>query len=441
MACHLFVLLMAIMSIALTTNVYIELSTHGARTSNRGRLRNDGALRDECKIPRYERRPWSCEPDDRLTKKSLVLKDGETILDLSKQLCSVRRIVVGKSAKVWDYGNEIWVLSGAEKDGLIVKYDFIESGDIESLRDDAKKHSSGFDTVMISGTWPTTGPMAEILTRLVKLGGRIVRARVFGVYFCGSIGMDVDPVINEINLDNGKTLRNDGGRHRSLTNARGLGAEASGLAQVVSSVFRRRGRGRRRNATFWRSCRSTDYPRGPFDNRECLFEDRNGNITLPAAANLDTGLKVSNGMIMSARYARQLGREDQISSDFEDPCLSSISGHSTPVIGILRDVSFRLKRTSVTFKRDFFVCDAIDQLADIMFGAHFLKDHLHLLFEKMKNIGSLFAPWFSAKKESPDEKLEREKLQLQAKIEAARQELARLENERRKSEAAQRSSA
>jgi len=30
----------------------------------------------------------------------------------------------------------------------------------------------------------------------------------------------------------------------------------------------------------------------PFDDRECLFQDKDGHVTMPALANLDTGLKV-----------------------------------------------------------------------------------------------------------------------------------------------------
>ncbi|MCJ1270266.1 hypothetical protein MMC22_010162 [Lobaria immixta] len=152
----------------------------------------------------------------------------------------------------------------------------------------------------------------------------------------------------------------------------------------------RRGRGKRRNEAYWTDYNSRDDT-DPFDGRECLFSDENGNLRTPAMANLDTGLKVTGGLIMSSQYAKELGRYQDISQDFVDPCLRSISGHLTPVAGILRDVSFRLKGTSVTFMRDFFICDAIDGLVDIMFGASFIRNQFKLFFERVKECFSTFA--------------------------------------------------
>lgn len=175
-----------------------------------------------------------------------------------------------------------------------------------------------------------------------------------------------------------------------------------------------------------------------FDGRECLFSDGKGNVRTPAMANLDTGLKVPGGLIMSSQYAQELGRYQDISQDFVDPCLRSISGHMTPVTGILRDVVFRLKGTSVTFKRDFFICDAIDGMVDIMFGASFIKNQFKLFFERAKDCISTFATWFSTKKESKEEKAERERRERDQRIKATRREIARLQNEEQMLRAAQR---
>lgn len=98
-----------------------------------------------------------------------------------------------------------------------------------------------------------------------------------------------------------------------------------------------RGRGKRRNAGYWTDYNSRDDT-DPFGRRECVFSDGDGNLRTPAMANLDTGLKVTGGLIMSCQYAKELGRYQDISQDFVDPCLRSISGHLTPVAGILRDV-------------------------------------------------------------------------------------------------------
>lgn len=154
-------------------------------------------------------------------------------------------------------------------------------------------------------------------------------------------------------------------------------------------------------------------------------------------ANLDTGLKVPGGLIMSSYYAKELGRHQDISQDFVDPCLRSISGHMTPVTGILRDVAFRLKGSSITFKRDFFICDAIDGLVDIMFGASFIKNQFKLLFERVKECLGIFATWFSTKKESTEEKAERERRERDQKTKANQREIARLQKEQQTAEAAQ----
>ncbi|KAK3652932.1 metalloprotease [Elasticomyces elasticus] len=200
----------------------------------------------------------------------------------------------------------------------------------------------------------------------------------------------------------------------------------------------RRGRGERKNAAYWRERDRDGLEADPYDDRECLCADRSGRIIAPALANLDTGLKVSTGMIMSSLYAKTIGRYDDISTDFEEPNLTSISGHHTPVEGILRDVYFRPKGSSVTLRGDFFVCGAINGLVDIMFGAHFLKDNLCLFFKKAKeSFVSMFAPWFSARKASFKERSEQKKREVQAKIEADKLEIARLKKEITRLQAAQ----
>lgn len=161
---------------------------------------------------------------------------------------------------------------------------------------------------------------------------------------------------------------------------------------------------------------------------------------MPALANLDTGLKVPGGLIMSSRYAKEIGMYLDISEDFVDPYMRSISGHHTPVTGVLRNVRFRLKGTSITFIRDFYVCDAIDGLVDIMIGASFIKNQLKLLFEKVKGCLGTFATWFSTKKETKKEKQEREQREREQKIKANEREIARLQREQDLLEAQQRRS-
>lgn len=178
----------------------------------------------------------------------------------------------------------------------------------------------------------------------------------------------------------------------------------------------------------------------PFDDRECLFEGEDGKVTMPALADLDTGLKVTGGLIMASQYAKEIGMYQNISKKFVDPCMRSISGHHTPVTGILRNVRFRLKGTSVTFIRDFYVCDAIDGLVDIMIGASFIKEQFKLLFEKVKGFCSTFATWFSTKKEDAKEKAERERREREQRIKANQREITRLQSEQELLQAQQRQS-
>lgn len=138
---------------------------------------------------------------------------------------------------------------------------------------------------------------------------------------------------------------------------------------------------------------------------------------------------------MSARYARHVLQRTDMSTEYVDPFLHSVSGHKTPISGVLRDVVFRLKGASVTFKRDIWVCDAIDGIVDVMLGAQFVAEHFNLLFARVK---SLFAGWFATARESEAEKEEREARERRQRREANQQEIARLVNENRQLWAAER---
>ncbi|KAK5128801.1 hypothetical protein LTR85_000134 [Meristemomyces frigidus] len=204
-------------------------------------------------------------------------------------------------------------------------------------------------------------------------------------------------------------------------------------------ILARRGRGQRKNEAYWNDYNENDST-SIWKGRECLVDDGKGHVLMPAMANLDSGLDVPGGLVMASDSARELGRYGDISQDFQDPCLRSVCGQLTPTTGILRDVVFRLKGTSVTFKRDFYVCDAINGLADLMFGGSFMQDQFRLLFEGVKTCFNMFATWFSTKKESPEEKAERRRREKEAELEAHKREVARLEKDLHKSQVAQRRS-
>ncbi|KAK7985128.1 hypothetical protein PG988_002750 [Apiospora saccharicola] len=149
---------------------------------------------------------------------------------------------------------------------------------------------------------------------------------------------------------------------------------------------RRRGRGTRKNNAYWKH-QSQDSMPDFFRARDCPFADSNGKLVVPALADLDSGLRMSGPedfLIMSPAYAKQIGRFDDMSTEFEYPGLYDVSGQPTPMRGIIKDVAFRLRGCSETFRNDFFVSDLLgnEGLAgvDIMFGAKFMQDHFASLF-------------------------------------------------------------
>ncbi|KAF7524529.1 hypothetical protein G7054_g11407 [Neopestalotiopsis clavispora] len=193
----------------------------------------------------------------------------------------------------------------------------------------------------------------------------------------------------------------------------------------------RRGRGARKNNAYWTEKKS-EIRMNPFDNRELLFKDEAGRLKISRVANLDTQLKFpehsGHDLVISTHCARDLGLLDR---------------HSTAMRGIVRNVQFRLRGTSVTIHRDFWVCDALNDVVPIMIGASFIAEHFDLLFEKAmecickakecickaKERFCTFAAWFSKKKETPEQKAEREERQRQKDIEAKEMEIRRLRAE------------
>ncbi|KAI1214348.1 uncharacterized protein F4807DRAFT_407623 [Annulohypoxylon truncatum] len=221
---------------------------------------------------------------------------------------------------------------------------------------------------------------------------------------------------------------------------------------IIRPKITRCGRGTRRNYAYWKE-RNENLNADLFDGRELLFGNKHGALEVSRLANLDTQLKIRNGsrddLIMSSQCARELGVLDEISTDFEDPCLQSISGHLTAVKGILRNVQFRLRESSATFSGDFWVCDAIDGFVDVMIGANFITENFKTLFKnvigcasnfarnnferlsnKVEERISMFATWFSRKKETPEQKREREEQERQQKTKVNALEMKRLQREK-----------
>lgn len=171
------------------------------------------------------------------------------------------------------------------------------------------------------------------------------------------------------------------------------------------SYPRRRGRGTRRNNAYWKNRSQDSMPvslyrttcilsllterlQDFFRARDCLFADSNGKLVVPALADLDSGLRTSGPTdcsIISPEYAKHIGRFKDMSTDFEDPRLRDVSGNPTPMKGIMKDVAFRLKGCSETFRHDFYVSDLLGNeglvSVIIMFGTKFMQDHFASLFQ------------------------------------------------------------
>jgi hypothetical protein len=84
---------------------------------------------------------------------------------------------------------------------------------------------------------------------------------------------------------------------------------------------------------------------------------------------------------ISMRYLTALGKEHEISSNFEAP-----DGNDASIIGIVRNLPFRVKGTSVTFRQDFLV--TLEDVADIVFGWRFMTSQFDLLFGRIINTTS-----------------------------------------------------
>jgi hypothetical protein len=82
------------------------------------------------------------------------------------------------------------------------------------------------------------------------------------------------------------------------------------------------------------------------------------------------------------RYLKTLGKEHEMSTRFKDPSIDDRSGRMMGFQGIVRNMPFRIRGTSITFRKDFYVSDTLDDLVDVVFGWRFMASEFKLLFEK-----------------------------------------------------------
>ena len=106
---------------------------------------------------------------------------------------------------------------------------------------------------------------------------------------------------------------------------------------------------------------------------------------------------------MSEHWARENDKWHAVSSDFRDPGVQSVSGHKMQINGILRNMVFNLKGSTVTYRRDVYVCPQLNTWADMVFGAKFMAEQFAVLFSKAKKI---FAGIFGFRKEKAGKKMQ-----------------------------------
>jgi hypothetical protein len=130
-----------------------------------------------------------------------------------------------------------------------------------------------------------------------------------------------------------------------------------------------------------------------FFTRDIEFRSPSGTPNL-ARCRLDSQCEVP--LLVSTHWARENNKLSQVSRDFKDPGMMSVSGHEIKVDGVLRNMVFNLRGSTVTYRRDVFVCGDLDGWADMVAGAKFIAEQFAVLFSKAKK---MFAGIFSWKKE------------------------------------------
>jgi hypothetical protein len=91
---------------------------------------------------------------------------------------------------------------------------------------------------------------------------------------------------------------------------------------------------------------------------------------------------------ISMRCLEQLGLTSRLSSDFEDPGSigTGMAGQQAKVIGIVRDISFRIQGSSTTFKGDIYISESLDSFYDILFGWEFMCNEAADILEKVHKV-------------------------------------------------------
>lgn len=130
-----------------------------------------------------------------------------------------------------------------------------------------------------------------------------------------------------------------------------------------------------------------------FFQRDIEFRSSSGSPN-QARCRLDSQCHVP--LLVSEHWVRENNKWSDVSSDFYDPGVQSVSGHDLHISGILRNQVFNLKGSTVTYRRDIYVCKQLNFWADMIVGAKFMAEQFAVLFSKAKK---MFAGIFSSRKE------------------------------------------
>lgn len=102
--------------------------------------------------------------------------------------------------------------------------------------------------------------------------------------------------------------------------------------------------------------------------------------------------------MVSEKWVRENDKESEMSFDFRDPNVQSVSGHKLDFRGILRNNVFNLTGSTVTYRRDIYVCRQLDNWTDMVIGAKFMADQFAVLFSKARKMFAAILPF---RKEKP----------------------------------------
>jgi hypothetical protein len=120
-----------------------------------------------------------------------------------------------------------------------------------------------------------------------------------------------------------------------------------------------------------------------FFTRDVEFRFPSGTPNL-ARCRLDSQCEVP--LLFSTHWARENDKLSQVSRDFKDPGMMSVSGHEIKVDGVLRNMVFNLRGSTVTYRRDVFVCGDLDGWADMVAGTKYSGAIRGVVFEGEEDV-------------------------------------------------------